>query len=45
MPVQGDGELLGETPIEATIVANAIKVMVPAEQTRQFPLKLPLAQN
>jgi diacylglycerol kinase family enzyme len=41
MPVQGDGELLGETPIEATVMASAVKVMVPAEQSRQFALKLP----
>ncbi len=45
MPVQGDGELLGETPIEATIIANAIKVMVPAEQSRLFSLKLPFSQK
>jgi diacylglycerol kinase family enzyme len=41
MPVQGDGELLGETPIEATVMAGAVKVMVPAEQSRQFAIKLP----
>ena len=45
MPVQGDGELLGETPIEATVMAGAVKVMVPAEQSRQFALKLPFIKE
>ena len=45
MPVQGDGELLGETPIEATVVTSAVKVMVPTEQSRQFALKLPFKKN
>jgi len=29
--VQGDGEVLGETPIEATIVKGAVKIIVPAD--------------
>jgi diacylglycerol kinase family enzyme len=41
MPVQGDGELLGETPIEVTVIASAVKVMVPTEQSSQFALKFP----
>jgi diacylglycerol kinase family enzyme len=45
MPVQGDGELLGETPIEATVVTSAVKVMVPTEQSRQFALRLPFNKN
>jgi diacylglycerol kinase (ATP) len=45
MPVQGDGELLGETPIEATIMASAVQVMVPTEQSHQFALKLPFSKK
>jgi YegS/Rv2252/BmrU family lipid kinase len=29
LPVQGDGEVLGETPVEVAVVAGAIRVVVP----------------
>jgi diacylglycerol kinase family enzyme len=32
LPIQGDGEVLGETPIELTIEVGAVKVIVPAEK-------------
>ena len=41
MPVQGDGELLGETPVEATVMAGAVQIMVPPEQSQQSAFKLP----
>ena len=32
MPVQADGEIVGETPIEVTVVPGALKVVVPLEK-------------
>ncbi len=31
MPVQADGEIIGETPVEVEVVAAAVRVVVPAE--------------
>lgn len=31
MPVQGDGELIGDTPVQIEIVPAALKIVVPAE--------------
>lgn len=45
MPVQGDGELLDHTPIEATVMTSAVKVMVPLEKTRQSGIKLPFTKD
>jgi diacylglycerol kinase family enzyme len=42
LPVQGDGELLGKTPIEAKLIAGAVKVMVPKEKPHRLRLKLPV---
>jgi diacylglycerol kinase family enzyme len=30
LPVQADGEIIGETPVEVTVVAGAVKVAVPS---------------
>jgi len=30
LPVQGDGELLGNTPLQVQVVAQALRVIVPA---------------
>jgi diacylglycerol kinase family enzyme len=32
MPVQGDGEIIGETPVQIQVVPRAVQVIVPAEQ-------------
>lgn len=31
LPVQGDGEIIGETPVQIKVVPNAVHVVVPAE--------------
>ena len=30
LPVQGDGDLIGETPVEVTVLPDAVRVVVPA---------------
>jgi YegS/Rv2252/BmrU family lipid kinase len=30
LPVQGDGELIGETPVEVTVLPDAVSIIVPA---------------
>jgi diacylglycerol kinase family enzyme len=30
LPIQADGEIIGDTPIQIEVVADAIKVIVPA---------------
>jgi YegS/Rv2252/BmrU family lipid kinase len=32
LPIQADGEIIGETPLQITVVPNALKVIVPAPQ-------------
>ena len=34
LPVQGDGELIGETPLEVQVVSRALRVVVPVSQAR-----------
>jgi len=29
LPVQGDGDLIGETPVEVTVLPDAVQVVVP----------------
>ena len=29
LPVQGDGEIIGETPVEVTLAAAAVRIAVP----------------
>jgi diacylglycerol kinase family enzyme len=36
LPVQGDGEVLGETPVEVVVVPRAVGVLVPAPVSRQL---------
>jgi diacylglycerol kinase family enzyme len=31
LPVQGDGDLIGETPVEITVLPHAVRVIVPAD--------------
>ena len=31
LPVQADGEIIGETPVEVTVVPRALRVVVPQE--------------
>lgn len=45
LPVQGDGELLGQTPIKARILPGAITVLVPSEDQKKKWLSLPLLPN
>ena len=33
LPVQGDGELIGEPPLEVQIVPGALRVLVPIDRT------------
>jgi YegS/Rv2252/BmrU family lipid kinase len=35
LPIQADGEIIGETPLQITVVPNALKVIVPAPQTTE----------
>jgi len=32
--VQGDGELIGETPLEVQVVSRALRVIVPINQAK-----------
>lgn len=41
LPVQGDGEVLGKTPVEAEIIAGAVKVFIADESQQQKLLNLP----
>jgi YegS/Rv2252/BmrU family lipid kinase len=41
MSVQGDGEVLGKTPVEAAVVAEAVKVFVADENQQQKSINLP----
>lgn len=41
LPVQGDGELLGKTPVEANIHAGVVKVFVPDPAQQQKLINLP----
>jgi len=34
LPVQGDGELIGETPLEVQVVSRALRVIVPMDQVK-----------
>lgn len=34
LPVQGDGELIGETPLEVQVVPRALRVIVPVSQAK-----------
>ena len=34
LPVQGDGELIGETPLEVQVVSRALRVIVPVNQVK-----------
>ena len=34
LPVQGDGELIGETPLEVQVVSRALRVIVPINQVK-----------
>ena len=34
LPVQGDGELIGETPLEVQVVPRALRVIVPVNQAK-----------
>jgi diacylglycerol kinase family enzyme len=33
LPVQGDGEIIGQTPIEVRVVPGALRVVVPMKAT------------
>ncbi len=41
MAVQGDGELLGNTPVEAEVIIGAVKILVVDEKQSQRLLNLP----
>ena len=43
MPVQADGEIVGETPVTVRVVAGAVRVVVPAGGTGR--LTAPDQQN
>jgi diacylglycerol kinase (ATP) len=45
LPVQGDGELLGQTPFDARILPGAVRVLVPNEEQKNKWLNLPLLPN
>lgn len=45
LPVQGDGELLGQTPIRARVLPGAVRVLVPSEEQKKRWLTLPLLPN
>lgn len=36
LPVQGDGEIIGQTPVQAQVVPNALRVIVPVRVERQW---------
>jgi diacylglycerol kinase family enzyme len=37
LPVQGDGEIIGETPVQVRVVPQAVCVIVPAIGKNQAP--------
>jgi YegS/Rv2252/BmrU family lipid kinase len=41
LPVQGDGELLGKTPVDATVYAGVVKVFVPDPDQQHKLINLP----
>jgi YegS/Rv2252/BmrU family lipid kinase len=41
MAFQGDGELLGKTPVEAAVIIGAVKILVADEKQQQRLLNLP----
>jgi YegS/Rv2252/BmrU family lipid kinase len=43
--VQGDGELLGQTPVEVVIVPGAVRVLVPEKDGKKRKVRLPLMSN
>jgi YegS/Rv2252/BmrU family lipid kinase len=45
LPVQGDGEVLGHTPIKASVLPGAVRVLVPSEEQKNKWLNLPLLTN
>jgi len=45
LPVQGDGDVLGETPLEVQIVSGAVRVLVPAEKNGRNGMRIPLISD
>lgn len=43
--VQGDGELLGEMPLEVILLPGAVQILVPEEDSRPRKIRLPLGRN
>jgi len=40
LAIEGDGEMLGETPLEVTVVPHALSVVVPGEKIACIMKKL-----
>lgn len=45
LPVQGDGELLGEKPLEVILVPGAVQILVPEEDPEPRKIRLPLGRD
>jgi YegS/Rv2252/BmrU family lipid kinase len=45
LPVQGDGDVLGETPLEVNVVSGAVQVLVPAEKNGRNGMRIPLISD